>query len=76
MLHRPMSAKQRKKTGGWRPFLAAVGHGMASTGLLYNLPPITPVKYEGPRNADMVAIGGDMRRAVGIYEDGQSSQQA
>lgn len=76
MLNRQVSAKQREKAVGCRRLLAEIGRGMAATGLIYDLPPIKPVKYERPRNADLVAIGGDMWRAVGTYQDGQSSQQA
>ncbi len=68
-----MFAKQGRAINR-KPSLAAILHGMAATGLLYNLPPISPVKYERPLNADLVNIGGDMWRAVKIYDEEQASE--
>lgn len=51
----------------------AIARGTATTGLLY-LPPLKPKRYKRPLNADLVAVGGDMRRAVEAHEHGQEAQ--
>ena len=53
----------------------AIARGTATTGLLY-LPPLKPQRYKRPLNADLVAIGGDMWRAVEAYEHGQQAKAA
>ncbi len=51
----------------------AIARGTTTTGLLY-LPPLKPKRYNRPLNADLVAVGGDMRRAVEAHEHGQEAQ--
>jgi len=71
---RKLIRKRPKDVSGKR-FAIAIAHGMASTGTLYNLPPIAAAKYEIDPSTDLVAIGGDMWRAVEAYDDEQIRQR-
>ena len=62
-----------RKSG--RSLVDAIARGTATTGLLY-LPPLKPKRYKRPLNGDLVAVGGDMRRAVEAHRHGQQAQSA
>lgn len=62
-----------RKSG--RSLVDAIARGTATTGLLY-LPPFKPKRYKRPLNTDLVAVGGDMWRAVEAHEHGQQAQAA
>lgn len=68
--------RDRSRENGGKRLAIAVSHGMATTGTLYNLPPITPTKYEIAPNADLISVGRDMWRAVESFKDEQVRRQA
>ena len=58
-----------------KSLVESITQGTAAAGLVY-VRPMKPKRYTRPLNADLVAIGGDMRRAMEAHDHGQDAKQA
>ena len=68
ILHSERSDLPRKRT---KVIVSSIMEGMASTGLVYS--DSMPPRYKHKANADLKAIGNDIRRVIESYGEAQEA---